>query len=96
MAPRRPIRDADRRAELSDGETSMTAATPAALKSVTLEKKHRPNAILIEDKVLGSPLISQLKSAGIAARTFFSFRRCRAGTFERITPVSFDLLERAH
>ena len=31
-----------------------------------LVKKHGPNAILIEDKVLGSPLISQLKSAGIA------------------------------
>jgi hypothetical protein len=32
MTPRRPIRDADRRAELSDGETSMTAAADLAIR----------------------------------------------------------------
>ena len=32
MTPRKPIRDADRRAELSDGETSMTAANDLAVR----------------------------------------------------------------
>ena len=32
MTPRRPIRDADRCAELSDGETSMTAANDLAIR----------------------------------------------------------------
>ena len=36
MTPRRPIRDADRCAELSDGETSMTAANDLAIRR-TLE-----------------------------------------------------------
>jgi hypothetical protein len=36
MTPRRPVRDADRRAQLSDGETSMTAANDLAVRR-TLE-----------------------------------------------------------
>ena len=32
MTPRRPIRDADRCVELSDGETSMTAANDLAIR----------------------------------------------------------------
>jgi hypothetical protein len=32
MTPGRPIRDADRRAELSDSETSMTAANDLAVR----------------------------------------------------------------
>ena len=32
MTPHRPIRDADRRASLSDGETSMTTANDLAIR----------------------------------------------------------------